>query len=158
MPTATAPVLFEPRSGEGWRDPFPMYRRLRDEDPVHHVERGDYWVLSRFADVFAAARDTATFSLAGGLTFGYGERERIGLTADAGAPMVMLDPPDHTDFRRLVARGFTPRHVAGIEPDVISDLVRAGDTAGVPALRILGFAFTFVRWYEALPFDPGGSP
>ena len=107
---------FVPRSGEGWRDPFPMYRWLRDRDPVHHVGDGDYWVLSRFADVFAAVRDSATFSSAQGLTFTYDERQRAGL--DEVAPMVFLDPPDHTEFRRLVAAGFTPRHVASIEDDV----------------------------------------
>jgi cytochrome P450 len=107
---------FVPRSGETWRDPFPMYRWLRDHDPVHHVDDGDYWVLSRFADVFAAVRDTATFSSAQGLTFEYDERAHAGL--DEIAPMVFLDPPDHTTFRRLVAAGFTPRNVASIEDDV----------------------------------------
>ena len=66
-------AVFVPRSGETWRDPFGMYRELRDDDPVHHVAEGDYWVLSRFDDVFAAARDTETFSSAKGLTFSYGE-------------------------------------------------------------------------------------
>jgi cytochrome P450 len=96
-----------------------MYRALRDHDPVHHARRDDgggYWVLSRFADVFAAARDTATFSSAQGLTFVADERRKAGL--EGFAPLVMLDPPAHTAFRRLVARGFTPRHVAAIEPDV----------------------------------------
>ena len=109
-------VQFQPRSEETWRDPFPMYRRLRDEDPVHHVTQGDYWVLSRYEDVFAAVRDPATFSSAGGLTFEHDERAKAGLTEVA--PMVFLDPPDHTAFRRLVAAGFTPRQVATIEPDV----------------------------------------
>jgi len=109
-------VGFEPRTGEGWRDPYPMYRVLRDHDPVHHVERGDYWVLSRFADIAAAARDHATFSSAQGLTFRYDDVDAAGLAAVQ--PMVFLDPPDHTEFRRLVARGFTPRQVATIEPDV----------------------------------------
>jgi cytochrome P450 len=112
----TAEVAFVPRTGEGWRDPFPMYRALRDHDPVHRVEGGGYWVLSRFADVFAAARDTATFSSAQGLTFEQDERHRAGL--DEIQPMVMLDPPEHTAFRRLVARGFTPREVSPIEPEV----------------------------------------
>ena len=93
-----------------------MYRWLRDQDPVHHVADGDYWVLSRFADVFGAVRDTATFSSAEGLTFEYGERNRAGLREVA--PMVFLDPPEHTAFRRLVASGFTPRNVVEIEPDV----------------------------------------
>ena len=97
-----------------------MYATLRDRDPVHHVPDGDYWVLSRFADVFAAARDTATFSSAKGLTFRYGDMDAAGL-ADA-TPMVMLDPPEHTAFRRQVARAFTPRRVQSLEP-VIRDFV-----------------------------------
>lgn len=107
---------FVPRSGATWRDPFGMYGELRDLDPVHHVADGDYWVLSRFVDVWDAARDPATFSSAEGLTITYGERERIGL--DQAAPIVMTDPPDHTEFRRLVAAGFTPRQVAEVEPAV----------------------------------------
>ncbi|GAA2684008.1 cytochrome P450 [Streptomyces lunalinharesii] len=112
----SGPAAFTPCAGEGWRAPWDMYAALRDRDPLHHVDDGDYWVLSRYADVLAAARDTERFSSAGGLTFTYGERERLGIT-DA-APMVMLDPPEHTDFRRLVTRGYTPRRVAAIEPDV----------------------------------------
>jgi cytochrome P450 len=109
-------AVFVPRSGETWRDPFAMYAALRDHDPVHHVSDGDYWVLARHAEVFAAARDTGSFSSAKGLTFLYGEVERLGI--DNARPMVMMDPPDHTAFRRLVARGFTPRQVASIEPAV----------------------------------------
>lgn len=111
-------VGFTPRSGESWREPWPMYAALRDHDPVHHVEAGDYWVLSRFADVFAAAVDTATYSSAQGLTFHYGELDAAGL--DEIRPMVMLDPPEHTAFRRLVSRGFTPRRVEALEPAVRS--------------------------------------
>lgn len=107
---------FELRSGESWREPWPLYAALRDHDPVHHVEGGDYWVLSRFADVVAAARDTGRFSSAHGLTPTYGDMDKAGIAEVA--PMVMLDPPDHTEFRRLVARGFTPRQVAEIEDDV----------------------------------------
>jgi len=82
-------------------------------EDLHHVVDGDYWVLSRFTDVLAAAQDTTTFSSAQGLTFAYGEMERVGLRA--AAPMVMLDPPDHSAFRRLVARGFTPRQVVALQ-------------------------------------------
>ena len=92
-----------------------MYRDLRDRDPVHHVTDGDFWFLARFADVFAAARDPATFSSASGLTV-----DPDGPAADLGdvTPIVFLDPPDHTAFRRLVGRGFTPRQVADLEHEV----------------------------------------
>jgi cytochrome P450 len=106
--------VFVPCSGPTWRNPFPMYTALRDRDPVHHVAAGDYWVLSRFADVFGAARDTATFSSAEGLTFRYGDMDAAGL--GEATPMVMLDPPEHTAFRRQVARTFTPRRVQSLEP------------------------------------------
>ncbi|GCE36392.1 putative cytochrome P450 hydroxylase [Rhodococcus wratislaviensis] len=98
-----------------------MYAALRDHDPVHHVvpedaPGNDYWVLSRHTDVYAAARDAETFSSAAGLTTTYGELEKIGLQDNP--PLVMLDPPDHTAFRRLVSKGFTPRQVTAVEPEV----------------------------------------
>ena len=112
------PVGFELCSGEAWRDPFPMYRSLRDHDPVHQGagsgSRDEFWVLTRFADVFDAARDTATFSSARGLTV----EEGTGMDMGEATPLVFLDPPDHTTFRRLVGPGFTPRQVADIEGDV----------------------------------------
>jgi cytochrome P450 len=112
--------LFAVRSGESWRSPWSGYAALREAEPVH--DTGEFWVLSRFADVYAAARDTATYSSARGLTLTDGEAE-LALVADF-APMVMLDPPDHTVFRRMVSRGFTPRQVTELEPQV-RDFVRA---------------------------------
>lgn len=112
MTAHVSSVSFVPRSGQSWRAPWQMYADLRDHDPVHHVvpedaPGNDYWVLSRHADVYAAARDAETFSSAAGLTTTYGELEKIGLQDNP--PLVMLDPPDHTAFRRLVSKGFTPR-------------------------------------------------
>ena len=104
-------MRYRPFGRETWRDPFTLYRDLLEHDPVQHVPDGGYWVLSRFADVFRAARDTATFSSAQGLTF-QNEIEAIGLLPN----LVMMDPPQHTAYRRLVARGFTPRQVSTIEP------------------------------------------
>jgi cytochrome P450 len=88
---------------------------------VHHVipegrPDDDYYVLSRHADIWAAARDHGTFSSARGLTVNYDELELIGLQDNP--PMVMQDPPVHTEFRKLVARGFTPRQVEAVEPKV----------------------------------------
>ena len=73
-------AVYHPFGRETWRDPFSLYRRLRDEDPVHRSPHG-FCVLTRFSDVYDAARDTATFSSAQGLTF-TNEREKLGLYVD----------------------------------------------------------------------------
>ena len=116
-----APVAFRLATADTWPNPWPMYRALRDHDPVHHVvphggPDRDYYVLSRHADVWAAARDHETFSSAQGLTVNYGELDLIGLQHNP--PFVMQDPPVHTEFRKLVSRGFTPRQVEAVEPKV----------------------------------------
>src|SRR3984957_13891848 len=121
----TATLSHKPRfqlaTAETWPNPWPMYRALRDHDPVHHVvprnrPEDDYYVLTRHADIWAAARDYETFSSALGLTVNYNDLELIGLQDNP--PMVMQDPPVHTEFRKLVARGFTPRQVEAVEPKV----------------------------------------
>ncbi len=114
-------ALYEPSSAQTWASPWQMYARLRDEQPVHHVvpsgsPEHDYYVLSRYDDVLAAATDHETFSSADGLTTRYDEMEAIGLVDTP--PLVMQDPPGHTTFRRLVSRGFTPRQVTALEPSV----------------------------------------
>ena len=130
MTAHVSSVSFVPRSGPTWGAPWQMYADLRDHDPVHHVvpadaPDNDYWVLSRHADVYAAARDAETFSSAAGLTTTYGELEKIGLQDNP--PLVMLDPPDHTAFRRLVSKGFTPRQVTAVEPEVRAFVVERLD-------------------------------
>ncbi|MGH3165327.1 MAG: cytochrome P450, partial [Trebonia sp.] len=80
------------------------------------VEAGDYWVLSRYSDVESALRDTPRYSSASGLTIRYDELTAAGL--NQAAPLVMLDPPRHTEFRQLFSRGYTPRRVEEIEPAV----------------------------------------
>lgn len=110
----TRSMGYVPPNADTWRDPFGMYAALREHDPVHHADDGDYWVLTRHRDVLEAVRDHGTWSSAAGLTTGYDELERIGLADNP--PMVMTDPPTHTAFRRLVSRGFTPRQVDTLEP------------------------------------------
>lgn len=113
--------MFELATADTWSNPWPMYRALRDHDPVHHVvppnyPEHDYYVLSRHVDVWSAARDHETFSSARGLTVNYNDLELIGLQDNP--PFVMQDPPGHTEFRKLVSRGFTPRQVEAVEPKV----------------------------------------
>jgi cytochrome P450 len=107
-------TLYDPYDPVTLADPYPAYRRLRDEAPVYHQEQRNFWVLSRFADVFAAVSDSATFSSAQGLTFEPDEILKLGLAPT----LVMMDRPEHTAYRRLISRGFTPRQVATLEPAV----------------------------------------
>lgn len=94
-------------------DPYPVWRRLRDECPVYHNEAHDFWALSRFADVDAAHRDPETFSSAHGTVLELMTRE-----PQTGPLMIFQDPPEHTVLRRLVSRAFTPRRVAQMEERV----------------------------------------
>jgi cytochrome P450 len=126
-----------------------MYTALRDRDPVHHVvpeqnPEHDYWVLSRHADVWAAARDHQTFSSAQGLTVNYGELELIGLQDNP--PMVMQDPPAHTEFRKLVSRGFTPRQVEAVEPKVREFVIER-----IERLRAAGGGDIVAELFKPLP-------
>ena len=146
--SVSAQPQFTLRSGPTWVDPWPMYAALRDDDPVHHVipdnPAHDYWVLSRHADIWAAARDHETFSSAAGLTVNYGELEMIGLADNP--PMVMQDPPAHTEFRKLVARGFTPRQVEAVEPTVREFVVER-----IERLRAAGGGDIVAELFKPLP-------
>ena len=143
------PVRFELASARTWPDPWPMYSALRDHDPVHRVippghPELEYYVLSRHADVWRAARDHETFSSAQGLTVNYGELEMIGLTDNP--PFVMQDPPIHTAFRKLVSRGFTPRQVEAVEP-----AVRAFVVERIEKLRADGGGDIVADLFKPLP-------
>jgi cytochrome P450 len=109
--SALQSLHFDPFAYEIHEDPYPIYRRLRDEAPAYlDVEHG-FWVLSRDADVRGALNDTATFSSSGGITL---ERR-----AEAVEPMLIeTDPPRHTRLRGLVSRAFTPKRVADLEGPV----------------------------------------
>jgi len=135
-------VHFERGGREAWRNPFPMYRELRDHAPLVEVRDGDYWVLSRWQDVFDALIDTATFSSASGLTTDYREMAEMGLEA----PIVMMDPPDHTAVRKLGVKQFTPRRVRDIEP-MIRDFV----VERVERLREAGEGDIIEELFKPLP-------
>src|ERR1700734_395257 len=140
---------FQLANAETWANPWPMYRALRDHDPVHHVvpalkPQDDYYVLTRHADVWAAARDHETFSSAKGLTVNYGDLEMIGLKDNP--PFVMQDPPVHTEFRKLVSRGFTPRQVEAVEPKVREFVVER-----IEQLRTNGGGDIVAELFKPLP-------
>ena len=129
---------YDPYDPATQSDPYPSYRRLRDDAPVYHDERRGFWALSRFDDVLWAAHDPATFC----------SGEGIALEGQARSPfpnLIVMDDPRHAQLRKLVSRGFTTRPVGAFEPRVrelatnMIDEVVARTTAGetvdlVPAL------------------------
>jgi cytochrome P450 len=110
----TTAVEFDPFSDEYFDDPTEVYRRLRDEAPVYFSERYGFYALSRFADVVAAHRDWQGFSSAHGVDLSTLSRDEAMIRSFRS--IIMMDPPEHTRFRALVSRVFTPRSVAALEP------------------------------------------
>ena len=96
---ATDAVVFDPFvPGD---DPFPTYRRLRDEAPLYRSAKWGFYALSRFEDVQAAARDAETF--ASGLGVALDETYKL---FEPAGNLVSTDPPDHTRIRNAVRREF----------------------------------------------------
>ena len=100
-------------------DPYPVWKRLRDESPVYWNERHGFYALSRYDDVLQGLLDTDTFLSSHGIVL-----EMIADEPYEIPMMIMLDAPEHTKLRKLVSRAFTPRRIAGLERKV-AELCRA---------------------------------
>ena len=97
-------------------DPFPLYRALRQHDPIHRMRDGSYF-LSRYDDCVAVYRDTAVWSSDKKIDF----RPNFGASAlyeHHTTSLVFNDPPYHTRVRRLLAPAFTPRALKTLQPRV----------------------------------------
>jgi cytochrome P450 len=110
-----ASPTFDPYDYRFQDDPYPVYARLRAEDPLHHNEIHDFWVLTRHADVDAALRDHETFSSAMGVSL---DRSAWGPDAHKVMSFLAMDPPRHQRLRSLVSRGFTPRRLQELAPRI----------------------------------------
>ena len=116
-------MYFDPYDVDINADPYPTYRRLREEAPIYHNERYDFWALSRHDDVHKGLLNWQTFS---------NTRSDILDIIKAGVelpPGVILfeDPPLHTMHRGLMSRVFTPRRMAALEDQVREFCVRCLD-------------------------------
>jgi cytochrome P450 len=96
-------------------DPYPVYARLRAEEPLHHNPDLDLWALTRHGDVAEALRTEGTYSNSRGVAI-----ERSAWSPDAHKVMSILgmDPPRQKQLRSLVSRGFTPRRVHDLLPRI----------------------------------------
>ena len=107
---------FDPFDPDFLDDPYPVYRRLRESDPVHWSHFG-VWLVTRYADAASMLRDAR---------FGHPDHKAIAFASGDSSVAALLranmlmfkNPPDHTRLRRLVEQVFTPRLVAGLRPFV----------------------------------------
>jgi cytochrome P450 len=146
------PVTFRPASAETWSNPWPMYRALRDHDPVHHVvpedqtgrNAPDYYVLSRHDDVWSAACDPETFSSSVAAAVNY--YSELKPTGPQLTPQLKLqDLLEHTKFRKLVSHGFAPR------PATVECRVRKFAVERVERLRANGGGDIVAELFRPLP-------
>ncbi|MET9301238.1 cytochrome P450 [Micromonospora aurantiaca] len=116
--------LFDPFDPAVLADPYPAYARLRDHDPVSYLPEYDVWMVTRYDDVVAIARDPARFSSKIGMSpdFAVAGGPQTGVSYRIGAPSVRVliatDPPEHQIFRRAVAGAFTPASVTAATPRI----------------------------------------
>ncbi len=109
------PIVFDPYDYAFQEDPYPVYRRCRDEDPLHHNAEHDFWVLTRHADVQHAVRTEGVYSNAMGVSI---DKSAWGPDAHKVMSFLGMDPPRQKRLRSLVSKGFTPRRVTELAPRI----------------------------------------
>lgn len=130
-------------------DPYPYYRRLRDEAPVYRNDELNFWALSRHHDVLDGFRNSEALSNADGVSLDPISR---GPHAHRVMSILAMDDPGHLRLRTLVSKGFTPRRIRELEPQVLQLARRHMDDA-LAAAGDRG-SFDFITDFAAkLPMD-----
>jgi cytochrome P450 len=133
MTTAAPDLYYDPYDFEIDTDPYPIWRRMREEAPLYWNDRHEFFALSRFADVEAALVDWGTYSSAKGSLL---ELIKADLQMPPGT-FIFEDPPAHDLHRGLLSRVFTPKRMHAIEPKVREFCARSLD----PLVGSGGFDF-----------------
>src|SRR3984957_7135364 len=135
-------LYYDPYDFEIDTDPYPVWKRLRDEAPLYYNETHDFYALSRFDDVKGCSTDWSTYISGKGSVL---ELIKSGMENPPGVNL-FEDPPAHALHRSLLSRVFTPRRMAEIEPQARAFCARALDPL------VDGGRFDF------LPHPAGGEP
>jgi cytochrome P450 len=104
-------------------NPWPVFNRIRTEAPLYYNATHDFYALSRYADVERALTDWETFSSTHGVVL---ELIKANIEMPPGT-LIMEDPPIHNIHRQLLARVFSPKRIADLEPRVREYCVRCLD-------------------------------
>ena len=138
MTTTDSEIYYDPYDFEIDTDPYPIWRRLREEQPLYYNERYDFYALSRFEDVEKGLVNWRGYSSAKGTLL---ELIRSGMEIPPGS-IIFEDPPGHDMHRGLMSRVFTPRKMNAIEPKVREFCARTLDplvgSGGFDFIRDLG--------------------
>ncbi|MEO8815332.1 MAG: cytochrome P450 [Mycobacterium sp.] len=118
--------MLNPYDYDFHEDPYPYYQRLRDEAPVYHNEELNFWALSRHHDVLEGFRNSDALSNANGVSLDPISR---GPHAHKVMSILAMDDPGHLRLRTLVSKGFTPRRIRELEPQVVALARRHMDDA-----------------------------
>jgi cytochrome P450 len=129
----TADVYYDPYDFEIDSDPYPVWKRLREELPLYWNDKHEFFALSRYDDVRAGLLDTSTYSSAKGSLL---ELIKADIKMPPGV-FIFEDPPSHDLHRSLLARVFTPKRMADLEPKVREFCARSLD----PLVGAGGFDF-----------------
>jgi cytochrome P450 len=174
-------IDYDPFFSEHRADPYPIYAKLRRDEPVYWAERSKTWVISRYDDVMSVLKDTNRFSSDAMATVLVGMTPRRSYDGTPGAPrpsLVTSDPPVHTGLRNVLNRGFTPRQISAWKPaveDVVKECVAsmrkekrfdlvAGLTIPMPVIviaQVLGVEperyADFKKWASVITAGMNGS-
>ena len=112
--TTNSDLYYDPYDFEIDSDPYPVWKRLREEAPLYYNEKYDFYALSRFHDVEPALVDWRTFSSAKGTVL---ELIKSNMEIPPGS-IIFEDPPTHDLHRGILSRVFTPKKMNAIEPKV----------------------------------------
>lgn len=112
----TVGLVLDPYDYDFHEDPYPYYRRLRDEAPLYRNDDLNFWALTRHADVHRGFRNSVALSNKLGVSL-----DPISRTPEAYRTMSFLamDDPAHLRLRTLVSKGFTPRRIRELEARVL---------------------------------------
>ncbi|GAT12107.1 cytochrome P450 [Mycolicibacterium novocastrense] len=108
-------IVLDPYDYDFHEDPYPYYKRLRDEAPLYRNDELGFWALSRHQDVWEGFRNSTTLSNKFGVSLDPASR---GPHASKTMSFLAMDDPDHLRLRTLVSKGFTPRRIRELEPRV----------------------------------------
>lgn len=126
MTASTSDVLLDPYDYDFHEDPYPYYRRLRDEAPLYRNSDQKFWALSRHADVVQGFRNSTSLSNKHGVSLDPISRNEH---AHRVMSFLALDDPGHLRLRTLVSKGFTPRRIRELEARVTEIAVQHLDAA-----------------------------